>query len=416
MKKIKQFIGEFLGGRNFCGIDIGSQKIKACLSVVQDKETLDLLAVYETETRGFSDTSVNDIGQFSSAIGTALDALIKKSQVRFRDVYLAVGGDMVDTRVSRAVLPLTERGNKLITEHDVRAARRQAVLLGVRLDEEVLCDFVRFFKVDDVDVALDPVGLYGRKLEVEITMVVSNNTRLRNIGKAVKQAGFEVNNVYYSAEALSQAVLSREQRQGGVMLVDAGARTTHILIFKEGLLKYETRIQSGGDEITRKIAGKLDIPFVLAEDIKKSYARVSETPSAESLEEILIKKDQAFVPVKRAVLNEVVDTEIAALIGHLRSAIRASGHAGQLKSGIVMAGGGTLIPGILERVEKDMLMPVVMGRSIQGLNNAASFCVVTSVAEFAYKGSARYVFDVRKPGDWWSAARGKLEELCNEYF
>jgi cell division protein FtsA len=418
---IKKFIGQFFSDSYYCGLDIGSQKIKACLSRVKDSENLELLSVYEVDTRGFKETSVNDISEFSSAISTALDAVVKKTQVRFRDVSLGIGGDLIETRISRAVIPLAERGNKVITAQDVKAARRQARTLGVRLDEEAIHDFVQQFKVDDINIALNPVGLYGRKLEVEVLLVLVNITRLRNMAKAVKQAGFEVNDTFFSGQVLSDALLDRHSRSEGAVLVDCGARITQVLVFKEGLLKHYARGNFGGEDMTRKIAQALSISEPLAEDIKKSYARVQDVrlngaASPSSNEEILVKKDQAFVPVKRALLNQAIEDEVTRLIDFIRQAIEASGYKGQLRSRIVMVGGGALLPGLLERAELSIGMPVTLGRSISGLNNAAAFCTCTSVAESAYKGSARYVYDTRKPKDWIEAIRQRAEELSNEYF
>ena len=413
---IRQFIVQFFKEVYFCGLDIGSGRIKTCLGQVKDSNNLELLAVYEVPTRGFKETSINDVSEFSACIGSALDAVSKKAQVRFRDVYLGVGGDLIETRLSRAVIPLAERGNKVITPADVREARRQARLLGVKIDEEVLCDFVQQFKVDDVDIALNPVGLYGRKLEVEVVLVVSNITRLRNITKAVKQAGFEVNNTFFNGQALADTVLDRKQKSEGVVLVDLGARVTQAMIFKEGLLKHYAKGSFGGQDKTKGIAEALNISQDLAEDIKRSYVRVQDGRTVVKDDEILIKKEQTFVPVKRLVLNEAVEPQVVKLVTFLREAIAASGYKDQLKSGIVMVGGGAILSGVLERVEADLGMPVMIGRSILGLNNASSYCVCTSVAELAYKGSARYMFDTRSAKDWWSTLLQKMEELCSEYF
>ncbi|NTV28468.1 MAG: cell division protein FtsA [Candidatus Omnitrophica bacterium] len=414
--KIGQFVGQFFKDIFFCGLDIGSQKVKACLGQVKDSNNLELLAVYEVDTRGFRDASVNDISAFSACIGSALDAVAKKAQVRFRDVYLGVGGDLVETRVSRAVIPLAERGNKVITPADVREARRQARLLGVRLDEDVLCDFVQQFRVDDVNIALNPVGLCGRKLEVEVMLVVAGNTRLRNITKAVKQAGFEVGNTFFNGQALADTVLSMQQKTDGIVLVDVGARSTQAMIFKEGLLKHYVKAATGCQEMTQGIADALNIGPDLAEDVKRSYVRVRDDKTMLKNDEILIKKDQAFVPVQRSVLSEAIEPQVVRLVEMIRGAVEASGYGNQLKGGMMMVGGGALLPGFLERVEGNLGMPVALGRGIAGLNNASSYCVCTSVAELAYKGSHRYQFDTRTAKDWMDAWKMKAEEICNEYF
>ena len=186
MSRFRSLVSWLFKEKIFCGLDIGSHGIKAALSRVQDADTLDLLAVNEVETRGLSNGSVDDLAAFSSAVGTALDGLVKKTKIRFRDVYLGLGSQLIETRMSRAVIPVTERGNKVIVPHDVKNARHQARLLGVRLEEEVLCDFVRQFRVDDINIALNPVGLYGRKIEVETLIAVVNMSKLRNIGKAIR--------------------------------------------------------------------------------------------------------------------------------------------------------------------------------------------------------------------------------------
>jgi cell division protein FtsA len=206
------------------------------------------------------------------------------------------------------------------------------------------------------------------------------------------------------------------------VFVDLGARTTIILVFKEGLLKSFRKVEVGGDRMTQHIATALKIPFQLAEDIKKSYGRVSDgktdfTPeSVLSSEEILIKKDNDFVPVKRDALTLAIEPDIRVISDEICQAAVASGHEGQLKAGIVVVGGGSLLAGLMERMEHDTRMPVSMGRNIPGLNSAAVYCISTSLAELGYKNTLRYKLDSQKPKDWLGAIKAKGEELSNEYF
>jgi cell division protein FtsA len=416
MNKLQFFVSWLFKEKIFCGLDIGSHRIKAAFSRVQDASTLDLLAVNEVETRGLTNGSVDDLAAFSSAVGTALEGLVKKTKIRFRDVYLGLGGEFVETRMSRAVIPVTERGNKVIVPADVKNARRQARLLGVKLEEEVLCDFVRQFKVDDINIALNPVGLYGRKIEVETLIAVVNMARLRNITKAIRQAGYEVNRTFFSGEALSVAVLDAHHRQAGCVLVDIGARNTQILIYKDGLLKHFSSKVLGGERMTERIGRAISVPFALAEDVKRSYVRLSETTAKVAQDEILIQKEQGLVPVKRSDLNQAALEEARVLIDHIRDSITASGYEGQLKSGVVVAGGGALLNGLMEMMEAELKVPVTMARNIQGLSNASLYAVATSLAEAGYMGSLRYVFDSRKPKDWFDAFGARVQELCNEYF
>ena len=422
MKGIPRFIGQFLGAQYYCGLDIGSSRVKVSLNRVVDAQTLELLAVNEAETRGLAAASINDISEFSSCVSSAMDGVLRKTRIKIRDVHLGLGGEFIETRPSRALIPLVERGNKIVTPRDLHYARQQARMLGVRLDEDVICDMVQQFKVDDVNIALNPVGLYGRKLEVETLLVLANITRLRNLTKAVQQAGFEVNDVHFNASAATELMLDKRHRNDGCVFVDLGARTTMILVFKEGLLKSFRKVDVGGDLMTQHIATMLNIPFQLAEDIKKSYGRVSDgktdltSEGAASSEEILIKKDNGFVPVRRDALTLAIEPDIRAIADHICQAAEASGHQGQLKAGIVVVGGGSLLAGLMERMEHDTHMPVSLGRNIPGLNSAAVYCISTSLAEMGYKNTLRYKLDSQKPKDWLGALKAKAEELSNEYF
>ncbi len=421
MKGIRRFLTQFLGDQFYCGLDIGTHKLKASLSRVADADTLELQAVNEVETRGLAGASINDIGEFSSCVSAVIDGIARRTKRKVRDIHLGLGGEFVDMRLSRALVPLVERGNKIVSEKDLRYARGQARMLGVRLEEEVLTDIVQQYKIDDVNIAFNPAGLYGRKLEVETLLVLANITRLRNLTKAVQQAGFEVNDIHFNGVAASDAMLDKRRRTEGCVFIDFGARTTMILVFKEGLLKHFRKVAVGGELLTQRIAAELNIPFVLAEDIKKSYGYVELPDTSPEAgrgagEEILVKKEQVFVPVKRARITRAVEPDINTLIGHMRAAVTESGYEGQLKGGIVVVGGGALLAGVMERVEFEMRMPVTLGRNIPGLNTAAVYCVSTSIAEAGYKKMFRYRLDSQKPKDLWTAARNKAIEISNEYF
>ena len=415
MNKFREFVGQIFREKVFCGLDIGTQRIKASLCRVQDADNFQLLAVCETETRGMSGASVNDIGELSGAVTTVIEGVSRRAKLKFRDIYLGIGGDLVEVRHSRAVVPLAERGNKVIVPSDVKNARYQARLLGVRLDEDVIDDLVRQFRVDDINIALNPVGLYGRKLEVESLLVVASLPRLRNVHKAVKQAGYEVSDVFFNGAALSEAVMDAARRNEGCAVANMGASRTELLMFKEGLLKHFAVIPFGGDTLTARISREFDIPVALAEDLKKSYGAAGEA-AEKAGGEVLLKRDQGFVPVSRAKICKAVGEELSVFTEAFRKSIAEAGLEGKLAGGVVMAGGCSLMPGLMETVERSLGAGVTMARHIPGLNNASLYAVSTSIAEMGYKGSLRYVFDKRQPKDWWDAWKLKAEELCNEYF
>jgi cell division ATPase FtsA len=163
------------------------------------------------------------------------------------------------------------------------------------------------------------------------------------------------------------------------------------------------------------LAKELNIPFDLAEDIKKSYGNLDGQVQRVS-EDIIIKKDQGFVTLKQEAIRQPIHEEVNELVEHIRDSISASGYEGQIRSGVVMSGGGALLPGLMEHVERSIGLSVGMVRNIPGLNQASLYAVSTSLAEMGYKGCVRYIFDSRKPKDWWDALVSRAREMCNEYF
>ena len=280
--------------RYYCGLDIGSQRIKAGILKIKDIHTIELIGVYERKTDGLKNTSVSDLGELSECIHGTVHTLMKKTGIKLKEVQLGVGGELVDIRESRAVIPLIDRGSKIITTADIKKVNRQAHLLGLNVEEEVLHDLPQYYLVDDVDVALNPNGLYGRRLGIHSFMIIVNVNRIRNMMRAVHQAGYDVAHVFFSSYAASEIALNDQERLEGCILIDIGSQSTRLLIFKEGNLKYFRKISSGGDACTHRIAQQLNLPFDLAEEIKKSYASVL-SAEQDHAEEILVKRDRKSV-------------------------------------------------------------------------------------------------------------------------
>ena len=192
---------KLMGDKYFCGLDIGSQSVKASIVKFSDAAHPELLGVYESQTVGFKNASVSDLADLSECIHLTISGLIKKTGVKLKDVQLGVGGEVIEIRHGAAVLPLMDKGSKIITHHDIKKIQTQAQLLGIKMDEVVLHDFPQYYKVDDTNTALNPVGLYGRKLEIKTLLMVVNNNLLKNLTKAVNQAGYDVANLFFSSLA-----------------------------------------------------------------------------------------------------------------------------------------------------------------------------------------------------------------------
>src|SRR3989338_5634442 len=289
---------KFIADKNFVGLDIGSQGVKAALMRIDEAGQSQLTGVYEAKTSGYRKCSVSDIGELTECIHATLNGLSQSTGVKIKEVILGIDGNLIEKRLSNAIIPLTDRGNKVVTSQDIKKVHYQARLLGVNMEEVVIHDFPQYYKVDDANMALNPAGLYARKLEVQSLLLVSKNTVIKNLTKAVNQAGFDVMELALSSIVSAEVVLNADQKREGVVLVDIGSGLTDIVIFKDGLLRYLENIPIGGENVTRAIAEKLDLAFDLAEDIKQSYA-VATGVESNTEEEILVKREDGYVPIKK---------------------------------------------------------------------------------------------------------------------
>jgi cell division protein FtsA len=398
-----------------CGLDLGVQTMKAGLVRAQDMDNLELLGVSEVKTSGLKDSAVSDLNEFSDCIGKAVTGLSNKTGFKIKTIHIGMGGDLINVRESNAVMPLLDHGNKVITQQDVKKVRHQARLLGIHLEEEILHDFPKYFKVDDVNTAINPVGLYGRKLGGHFLLLLTNLTRMRNIAKAVNQAGFELGETYFSSYAASGVALDKKAKTDGVALIDVGSTSTAVLIFKDGLLQNVQVIPWGGNNVTQSIANQLNLALDLAEEIKKSHA-VAQKTSADTEEEILVKREQGYMPIKRAGISQAIGPEVDKFIEHIRASIKDSEYYHHLNAGLVMVGGGSLLPGLIERIEEATNLSVTTGMLTKGLNNSALYAGVIGLAQMNCTQTLNLALAAKTPKHWTATLSNSFKELYQEYF
>jgi len=412
---LKKMINE----KYYCGVDIGARTIKAGIMKIKDVTDAKLIGVYEHKTYGFKDNAVSDLNEFSECIHRTITELTQKAGIKLREVQVGLGGALIEARQTNTVIPLIDKGSKVITMRDIKKVNDNARLLGMQMEEEILHDLPQHYRIDDMNSAIKPAGLYGRKLGVDTLMIVINENRIRNITKAVHQAGYDVANVFFSTYASSGVILSDVERKEGCVLVDIGSHYTSVLVFKDGVLQFFKGINIGGNNFTNNIADQIDLPFDLAEEIKKSYAVASGYDQHRD-EEILVKKEDAYVPIKRGVICFAIKSEIDELVGTIRTIVTNSGLQDQIKGGITVIGGGSLLPGLIERIGQDMKIPVKLGQmnlSIhKTLSHTALFSSVVGLAQSGFKKSFRYSFLSNGHQHWTRNITSRVRELYQEYF
>ncbi len=419
LKKMKQ-LARMPGTRSrspyFCGLDLGTHTMKASIVRAKDEENLDLLGVFDTRASGFKEASISDITELADCINRTIQGVMQKTGVRVHAVQLGISGNILTARRTSSVIPLIDSGTKVISQFDLRKVNHQAKLLGVSLEEEVIHDFPQWYKVDDVNSSINPTGLIGRKIESSLLLLTANTLRVRNLTKAVHQAGFEVSHVAFSGFAASDVAIGPQDRQQGCALMDIGADITSVIFFKNGIVGDVQFIPWGGNYVTQNIAQRLSLTVDLAEEIKKTHAVAIQSNPQQVHGEILVKREKGYIPIRRESVYEVVNWEIENFLTHLEAVVKGSYLYHQLNKGIVMVGGGALLPGLIERIEERVNTTVRMGVATQGLNNAAIYAASIGLGRMHYLKKKQEAIGIKTPRHLKDKIVTSVKELCQEYF
>jgi len=411
-------IRKFVKEKYYCGLDIGSQSIKAALIEARENGKACLVGVCEADTSGYHAASVTDLEDLTESIHGVLSRLIRKTRIKIREVELGVGGELIMTRSNHAAIPLVDRGHKVITGKDIRKIHSQAKLMGTHMDEIVLHHFPELYKVDDVNIATNPVGLHGRKLELSSQLLVVKDMMIKNLTTAVHQAGYDLAHVFYSSYASGYASLNAEQKQGGCILIDIGTSLASVLLYKGDQLVDLLHVPIGGRQITKNIAHELNLTFDLAEDIKKSYGSVQLSENQED-EDILIKRDDGYMPIKKRDISHAILPVCSQHIADMVAVMRSSRFFDQMNRGIILVGGGALLSGLPERLEQEIHMPIQSGRiqiALRKLNYAPKFAAAVGLSQIALASDSGIPQTLSQKRKHFSRLLHSVTELYQEYF
>lgn len=343
-----------------CALDIGSNKISA--SVVQlKKNQITNLFFENVVSKGVKNGSVTDSIELIACVGKLLKNLKAKSGINIKLVYVNISGEDITTKHSHAIIPLAERGNKVITLSDMQKVNEQARILGSSLEDEIIQQVPFSYSIDSKSGILQPLGLYSHRLEVDLYLVCAKLSSVQNLTRVINQAGFEVKNMYFSGMATAKALFDKNIPPGVNVICDIGSDITEILIYKDGILKSIEILPQGGNDLASEISGALKIPFELAEDVKKSHSIIGDYSQIQEDKEILIKKDNLYRPIKQKLVAEILTAKANSICQNIKESIESKVRCTQV-SNFYTVGRTILTDGFLETLESVVGIPVKIGR------------------------------------------------------
>lgn len=347
------------------GLDIGTTKVCVVIGQYNESGQLEITGVGRTPSRGLRRGVVINIETTVRSIANAVEAAEMMSGREVHAVYTGIAGGHIEGINSRGVVAVTGKGRE-ITREDVDRVIDAAKAIVIPMDREVLHVIPQEFIVDEQGGIKNPIGMIGVRLEAEVHIITGAVTSAQNIVKCVNRAGFKVNDIALEPLACSKAVLTQDEKELGVLLIDLGGGTTDVLVHLEGAPYHTEVLSMGADQVTSDVSIMLKTPLEAAEKIKKDSG-CCYAPLVQGDEEVRIPGVGGRPPksIGRVELAEIIQPRMAELLGMVREQIDRKGYLGLLGGGIVLTGGGSLLPGTAELAAEIFNLPARIGYPVK---------------------------------------------------
>jgi cell division protein FtsA len=371
-KKFRQWRNAMSNSREnknlIIGLDIGTSKIVTIVAEVKSEGTMEVIGVGMHESSGMKKGMVVNIDATVAAIQRALSDAELMADCKIREVYTGIAGSHIKSSNANGMVKIKDRE---VAQADIDRAVETASSLSLPGDQQILHILEQEFSIDGQGNIKKPLGMSGMRLEVEVHIVTGAVAAAQNIMKCVHRCGLEVREMILQPLASSKAVLSDDERDLGVCLVDIGGGTTDVAIFTGGAIRHTAVIPIAGDQITNDVAMALRTPTTDAEDIKIKYGCALRQLADDGPIGVPGVGERGIRMLSRQTLAEVIEPRVEELYMLVQAELRRSGFENLLSSGIVITGGSSAMQGMVELGEEIFHMPVRLGlpRYIGGLSD-----------------------------------------------
>lgn len=406
--------------RYLVGLDVGTSKICAIVAELVDDHGLDVVGIGVAESRGIRRGVIVNLEAAVDSIKKAVDEAELMAGVEIDAVHLSMAGPHIKGFNSRGVIAVAGKSRE-ITRDDVRRAIEAAKAVSLPAGREILHVLPQDFVVDEQDGIGVPVGMTGARLEVNVHIVTSATTATQNLVSCVNRAGVGVLDTVVEQIGAAEAVLTQDEKELGVALVDIGGGTTDIAIYERGSLWHTAVIGVGGDHFTSDIAVGLRMPIPDAEKLKrKCGCALSAMVDEEETIDVASVGGRRPRVMARRILSEILQPRAEEIFHLVWDEIRRAGYEKSLNSGIVLTGGGAILEGMPEIAEQIFDLPIRRGApaGVGGLaDHVGSPAFATAVGLVLYGQRNRAVEPVRTTGvGAFGRVAGRLKGLFREFF
>jgi cell division protein FtsA len=354
------------------GLEIGTSKVCAVVGEQGADGTLNVIGLGQARSRGVRKGEIADTTQAEEDVRNAIVEAEQMADVEIRNVYLGVTGGHIRGFNNRGVHPVVS-ADREISDDDVQDVIKNAKAINLPTENNVVHAIRQHFFVDGQDGVANPVGMLGRRLEVDVHVVHGNTNRLQNAIRLVKGLQLEVDEIVFNGLASSLALLTSEQKELGALVVDMGGGTTDYVVYAGGVIRHTGVLAIGGDHVSNDLAYGLKMPLSRAEKLKLEHgsALLEESVSGQTV----TITNELGLPLKTVNvehLQRIMSLRLEEIFQLVLQDLEHAGLYDYLRAGVFLCGGGARVPQVARLAEQVLQMPVSLGRtnSVSGLKSA----------------------------------------------
>lgn len=351
------------------GLDIGTSKVVAIVGEITPEDEIEILGIGSSQSRGLKKGVVVNIESTVHSIQRAVEEAELMAGCEVHSVFTGIAGSHIRSLNSHGIVAI--RDNE-VSVNDVDRVIDAARAVAIPADQKILHILPQEFVIDNQEGIKEPIGMSGVRLEAKVHMVTGAVSAAQNIVKCVRRCGLDVDDIILEQLASSYAVLTDDEKELGVCLVDIGGGTTDIAVFTDGSIHHTAVIPIAGDQVTNDIAVALRTPTQHAEDIKVRYAcALTQLANSDETIEVPSVGERPARRLARQTLAEVVEPRYEELFTLVKSELQRSGFEDLIAAGIVLTGGSSKMEGVVELAEEIFHVPVRVGipQMVRGLSD-----------------------------------------------
>jgi len=351
------------------GLDIGTSKVAAIVGEINDGGEVEVIGIGSTPSRGLKKGVVINLESTVNSIQRAVEEAELMAGCEITSVYAGIAGSHIKSLNSHGIVAIRD---KEVSQYDINRVIDSARAVAIPADQKILHILPQEFIIDMQEGIKEPIGMSGIRLEAKVHMVTGSVSAAQNIIKCIRRCELDVDDIVLEQLASCSSVLTEDEKELGVCLIDIGGGTTDIAIFSHGAIKHTAVIPIAGDQVTNDVAVALRTPTQNAEEIKMSHAcALTQLADVNEMIDVPSIGDRPSRQISKQNLAEIIEPRYEELMLLVQAELRRSGYESLIAAGIVLTGGSSKVTGLVELAEEIFHMPVRLGfpQHVSGLTD-----------------------------------------------